>query len=99
VLTRWLAQKRRLSRVGDGDGWYLGEDERHRFLDEEAASRVYSARERDVAVAAQTGSTRGRLGFLERLWTKSRGRQVEGRRRRQGRWSHGGEERRLLYET
>jgi len=51
--------------VDDGDGWHLGEDERHRFLDEEAASRGSSARGRDAAAAAQTGSTRGQLGFLE----------------------------------
>jgi 2-keto-3-deoxy-galactonokinase len=65
VLTRWLAQRRRPSRVDDGDGWHLGEDERHRFLDEEAASRGSYARGRDAAAAGQIGSTRGWLGFLE----------------------------------
>jgi 2-keto-3-deoxy-galactonokinase len=86
VLTRWLAQRRRPSRVDDGDGWHLGEDERHRFLDEEAASRGSYARGRDAAVAGQIGSTRGWLAFLEAPAATDGRRQVEvGGRRRQGR--------------
>jgi hypothetical protein len=68
--------------VDDGDGCHLGEDERHRFLDEEAASRVSSARGRDAAAAAQTGSTRGWVGFLEAP-AATNGRQREAGRRKE----------------